>query len=64
MTRSAKHETGALLRAHLAAAARYRHLTGRCPVCRRLEALAREEPAEGRKPQYRTAVETDKDTAV
>ncbi|MFH8617833.1 DUF6274 family protein [Streptomyces sp. NPDC017979] len=33
----------ALLRAHLAAAARargYRHLTGRCPACRHLQRLA------------------------
>ncbi|MFJ4874441.1 DUF6274 family protein [Streptomyces sp. NPDC088745] len=35
-----KHETRALLRAHLAAAQNYRHRTGRCPVCLRLLRLA------------------------
>lgn len=40
---TAKHETRALLRAHLAAASGargYRHLTRRCPVCHRLRKLA------------------------
>lgn len=36
----AKHETRALLRAHLAAATRYRHRTEHCPICRRLLLLA------------------------
>ncbi|MFI9601913.1 DUF6274 family protein [Streptomyces sp. NPDC004069] len=40
MTASARHETRALLRAHLAAASSYRHLTRRCAVCRRLLRLA------------------------
>ncbi|MCA2199245.1 DUF6274 family protein [Streptomyces griseoincarnatus] len=40
MTASARHETRALLRAHLAAASSYRHLTPHCPVCRRLQRLA------------------------
>ncbi|MFF5342132.1 DUF6274 family protein [Streptomyces althioticus] len=40
MTASARHETRALLRAHLAAASSYRHLTRRCPVCHRLQRLA------------------------
>ncbi|MFE2763338.1 DUF6274 family protein [Streptomyces halstedii] len=39
---TARHETRALLRAHLAAASGYRHLTGRCPVCHRLLRLAME----------------------
>ncbi|WAP57324.1 DUF6274 family protein [Streptomyces sp. S465] len=42
MTTSAKHETRALLRAHLAAAASYRHFTRHCPVCHRLLRLAME----------------------
>ncbi|MGW4202833.1 DUF6274 family protein [Streptomyces sp. NPDC004726] len=43
-----RHETRALLRAHLAAASGYRHRTGRCPVCRQLQRLATEaEPASG-----------------
>ncbi|MDO0927015.1 DUF6274 family protein [Streptomyces sp. TG1A-8] len=40
MTASARHETRALLRAHLAAASSYRHLTRHCPVCHRLLRLA------------------------
>lgn len=35
-----RHETRALLRAHLAAATRYRHATHHCPVCHRLLRLA------------------------
>ncbi|WP_406147230.1 DUF6274 family protein [Streptomyces sp. NBC_01012] len=37
-----RHETRALLRAHLAAASGYRHLTRHCPVCHRLLRLAME----------------------
>jgi hypothetical protein len=40
-----RHETGALLRAHLAAASEYRHRTGSCPVCRHLQRLATESEA-------------------
>ncbi|MFD4612767.1 MULTISPECIES: DUF6274 family protein [unclassified Streptomyces] len=36
MAASARHETRALLRAHLAAASSYRHLTRRCAVCHQL----------------------------
>ncbi|WP_097947235.1 DUF6274 family protein [Streptomyces sp. ms115] len=39
---AARHETRALLRAHLAAASAYRHLTRHCPVCHRLLRLAME----------------------
>ena len=42
MTTTAKHEIRALLRAHLAAAAGYRHFTRHCPVCHRLLRLAME----------------------
>jgi hypothetical protein len=35
-----RHETKALLRAHLAAATRYRHVTRHCPICHRLLRLA------------------------
>ncbi|MET8727339.1 DUF6274 family protein [Streptomyces parvus] len=38
----ARHETRALLRAHLAAASSYRHLTRHCAVCHRLLRLAME----------------------
>ncbi|MFF6998788.1 DUF6274 family protein [Streptomyces sp. NPDC008313] len=49
MATSERHETRALLRAHLAAASGYRHLTRRCPVCHRLLRLAMEpaQPAPG-----------------
>ncbi|MFH8374661.1 DUF6274 family protein [Streptomyces cyaneofuscatus] len=39
---TARHETRALLRAHLAAAYGYGHLTRHCPVCHRLLRLAME----------------------
>ena len=44
MTASARHETRALLRAHLAAASSYRHLTRHCPICHRLLRLAMDSP--------------------
>ncbi|ARP71375.1 hypothetical protein LK07_18160 [Streptomyces pluripotens] len=40
MTASARHETRALLRAHLSAASSYRHLTRHCPICHHLLRLA------------------------
>ncbi|MDT9697486.1 DUF6274 family protein [Streptomyces sp. P17] len=40
MAASARHETRALLRAHLAAATSYRHLTRHCPICHQLLRLA------------------------
>ncbi|GAB2988416.1 DUF6274 family protein [Streptomyces flaveus] len=40
MTAFARHETRALLRAHLQAASGYRHLTRHCPICHRLQNLA------------------------
>ncbi|WP_411081448.1 DUF6274 family protein [Streptomyces sp. cmx-18-6] len=43
---TARHETRALLRAHLAAASGYGHLTRHCPVCHRLLRLAME-PGDG-----------------
>ncbi|MFI6682765.1 DUF6274 family protein [Streptomyces sp. NPDC050485] len=50
MTGSSRHETRALLRAHLAAASGYRHLTRHCPVCHRLLRLAMD-PAEAAHPE-------------
>ncbi|MET9734262.1 DUF6274 family protein [Streptomyces sp. NPDC006458] len=46
MGAAVRHETRALLRAHLAAAASYRHLTRHCPVCHRLLRLATDSTAE------------------
>ncbi|MBM7091561.1 DUF6274 family protein [Streptomyces sp. NPDC055058] len=40
MAASARHETRALLRAHLSAASGYRHITRHCPICHRLLRLA------------------------
>ncbi|KUN10204.1 hypothetical protein AQI95_00195 [Streptomyces yokosukanensis] len=40
MAASARHETRALLRAHLSAASAYRHLTRHCPICHHLLRLA------------------------
>jgi uncharacterized protein DUF6274 len=46
-----QHETRALLRAHLkAAASGYRHLTRHCPICHRLQRLAMEPSAPGSAP--------------
>ncbi|MFF5309872.1 DUF6274 family protein [Streptomyces massasporeus] len=42
MATATRHETRALLRAHLSAASSYRHLTRHCPICHRLLRLAME----------------------
>ncbi|MFI0998276.1 DUF6274 family protein [Streptomyces galbus] len=42
MAASGRHETRALLRAHLSAASSYGHVTRHCPVCFRLLRLALE----------------------
>jgi hypothetical protein len=42
MAASVRHETRALLRAHLSAASEYRHRTRHCPICHRLLRLASE----------------------
>lgn len=47
MAASARHETRALLRAHLSAASGYRHLTRHCPICRQLLRLAMEPAPHG-----------------
>ncbi|MEU8567015.1 DUF6274 family protein [Streptomyces pathocidini] len=57
MAMSARHETRALLRAHLAAAAGYRHLTRHCPACRQLLRLAMESA-----PQESDAPSTPRET--
>lgn len=45
---TARHETRALLRAHLAASTGYRHFTRHCPICHRLLRLAMEPEPEPR----------------
>ncbi|WP_393059405.1 DUF6274 family protein [Streptomyces sp. LN549] len=52
--RTPRHEIHALLRAHLAAASAYRHLTRHCAVCARLLRLAME-PLAASGPPERTA---------
>ncbi|MCK8433979.1 hypothetical protein G3I77_13340 [Streptomyces sp. D2-8] len=47
MATAARHETRALLRAHLSAASSYRHLTRHCPICHRLLRLALESAPRG-----------------
>lgn len=71
MTTSARHQTKALLRAHLSAATGYpRHLTRHCPICRRLLRLAMESQPPLRpqpvlrKTHYRTSVDDDKDVEM
>ncbi|MFD1665922.1 MULTISPECIES: DUF6274 family protein [Streptomyces] len=50
MTASARHETRALLRAHLSAASSYRHLMRHCPICHRLLRLALDSPPRASEP--------------
>ncbi|RSS43554.1 DUF6274 family protein [Streptomyces sp. WAC08241] len=54
---AARHDTRALLRAHLAAASRYGHLTRHCVVCHRLLRLAMEVPEAPEPPETPEAPE-------
>ncbi|WP_078489459.1 DUF6274 family protein [Streptomyces bikiniensis] len=54
---AARHDTRALLRAHLAAASRYGHLTRHCVVCHRLLRLAMEVPEAAEPPEACAAEE-------
>jgi hypothetical protein len=56
MAATARHETRALLRAHLSAASSYRHLTRHCAICHRLLRLAMDSA-----PQTTTAPEGDRE---
>ncbi|ARF74010.1 hypothetical protein B7C62_18460 [Kitasatospora albolonga] len=55
---TARHETRALLRAHLAAASGFGHLTRHCPICHRLLRLAMEPGESG---ESRESGESDRD---
>ncbi|GGR69560.1 MULTISPECIES: DUF6274 family protein [Streptomyces] len=55
MAASVRHETRALLRAHLSAASSYRHLTRHCPVCHHLLRLAMAAGPRGREGERETA---------
>ncbi|MFC9684725.1 DUF6274 family protein [Streptomyces sp. NPDC056948] len=60
MAASARHETRALLRAHLSAASSYRHLTRHCPICHRLLRLAMESaPGRSQHPPERGVLEPE-----
>ncbi|MFF3305077.1 DUF6274 family protein [Streptomyces sp. NPDC002908] len=65
-----RHETRALLRAHLAAASGYRHLTRNCPICYRLLRLAMEPltapqtPYAPREPRATDGAPPDPETAA
>ncbi|MFC8894650.1 DUF6274 family protein [Streptomyces cinereoruber] len=54
---AARHDTRALLRAHLAAASRYGHLTRHCVICHRLLRLAMETPESPETPEPSEAEE-------
>ncbi|MES9809607.1 MULTISPECIES: DUF6274 family protein [Streptomyces] len=54
---AARHDTRALLRAHLAAASRYGHLTRHCVICHRLLRLAMEAPETSETPEASEAEE-------
>ncbi|WP_328748562.1 DUF6274 family protein [Streptomyces sp. NBC_00285] len=56
MAATARHETRALLRAHLSAATSYRHLTRHCAICHRLLRLAMDSA-----PQTAPAPERDRE---
>ncbi|WP_369260490.1 DUF6274 family protein [Streptomyces sp. R35] len=58
MAAPARHETRALLRAHLAAASGYRHLTRHCPICHQLLRLAME-PGQRGEEDAESAVEDE-----
>ncbi|MEU6221319.1 DUF6274 family protein [Streptomyces sp. NPDC047022] len=61
MAASVRHETRALLRAHLSAASGYRHLTRHCPVCHQLLRLAMEPAQRGDEEPEETAAEAAED---
>ncbi|MFF8610098.1 DUF6274 family protein [Streptomyces sp. NPDC015346] len=61
--RESRHETRALLRAHLAAASRYGHITRHCAVCHRLLRLAMELPEVPDAPEVPAPGDPDPDGA-
>ncbi|KUN92014.1 DUF6274 family protein [Streptomyces caeruleatus] len=64
MAASTRHETRALLRAHLAAAASYRHLTRHCPICHRLLRLAMDSAPRSSNPAPTAPDDVSKDEAT
>ncbi|MFF3942823.1 DUF6274 family protein [Streptomyces phaeofaciens] len=63
MAASVRHETRALLRAHLSAASSYRHLTRHCPICHRLLRLAMDGAPAGTQAPEGVAVEEEGSSA-
>jgi hypothetical protein len=55
MAAPVRHETRALLRAHLSAASSYGHLTRHCPICHRLLRLAMDAPPQAGKDAEETS---------
>ncbi|MFI5684750.1 DUF6274 family protein [Streptomyces sp. NPDC051636] len=55
MAASVRHETRALLRAHLSAASSYGHLTRHCPICHHLLRLAMDSAPRGTQAPPETA---------
>ena len=63
MAASVRHETRALLRAHLSAASSYRHLTRHCPICHRLLRLAMDGAPAGTQAPEGVAVQDESSSA-
>jgi len=59
MAASVRHETRALLRAHLSAASSYRHLTRHCPICHRLLRLAMDSSPQAAAPPQEQSAEDE-----
>ncbi|MEU3947209.1 DUF6274 family protein [Streptomyces sp. NPDC029526] len=65
MAASARHETRALLRAHLSAASGYRHVTRHCPICHRLLRLAMDSaPRSAGPPAHAATTEPEADRSA
>ncbi|MHC0431515.1 DUF6274 family protein [Streptomyces sp. O3] len=63
MNEPGRHETRALLRAHLSAASGYRHLTRHCPICHQLLRLTLESaPRRTPRPTKGRAATVDEET--
>jgi len=59
MAASVRHETRALLRAHLSAASSFGHLTRHCPICHHLLRLALDSPQRVPEPPVDEPVEDE-----
>ncbi|MBU6535471.1 DUF6274 family protein [Streptomyces sp. NPDC057245] len=64
MAASVRHETRALLRAHLSAASSYGHVTRHCPICHRLLRLALDAPGSQSTTERQEGVENGSTASV